>query len=119
MRRYLLLPLLGLSSCLLFIGGQAAVPCDPNNFTIRCDGNSLVTCQQNFEISTSCGASLCSADRQVCGFCGDGNTDPGEACDDGNQVNGDGCDNNCTLPACGNGEVDPGELCYVVPSAFP
>jgi cysteine-rich repeat protein len=42
------------------------------------------------------------------GFCGDGNTDPGEECDDGGTVNGDGCSSNCVTEFCGDGVTQTG-----------
>jgi cysteine-rich repeat protein len=45
-------------------------------------------------------------------FCGDGNTDPGEACDEGPANADEGtCTTQCQLPACGDGFVQAGEAC--------
>src|SRR5688500_15123166 len=47
----------------------------------------------------------------MCGACGNGALDAGEACDDGNRDGGDGCSASCDDEACGNGVVDVGEQC--------
>lgn len=47
----------------------------------------------------------------VCGNCGDGVVDVGEACDDGNRDDGDGCSARCLLERCGDGVLQDGEAC--------
>ena len=57
-----------------------------------------------------CDDEACAFDS-VCGGCGDGAVDVGEACDDGNVDDGDGCSARCLLEHCGDGVLDPGEAC--------
>ncbi|MEE2755255.1 MAG: DUF4215 domain-containing protein [Myxococcota bacterium] len=48
----------------------------------------------------------------LCGRCGNGQVDPGEACDDGNVDPHDACQNQCTVPRCGDGIIREGtEAC--------
>src|SRR4051812_4237879 len=83
MKKLAILLGLALGSCSLLVDGVGPDQCSPNSAS-RCDGNTLVTCDQGFEIRTTCGDSLCSAEGAgSCGRCGDGGVDPGEACDDG------------------------------------
>ncbi len=57
-----------------------------------------------------CADEGCAFDA-VCGGCGDGVVDVGEACDDGNVTDGDGCSARCLLEGCGDGILGDGEVC--------
>jgi cysteine-rich repeat protein len=122
------------------VGDDAACPGDCNAQTCECGatppapvcGNQVVEAGEQCESDLDCAPCLTTAPGSrdclaraalpfglVCEgcqcaqapFCGDGNTDPGEACDDGNAINGDGCDDNCTVSACGNGVQAGTETC--------
>ena len=52
-----------------------------------------------------------SSAEPVCGNCGNGIVDLGEACDDGNLDQADTCRNSCQLNRCGDGLPGPNEDC--------
>ena len=125
----LLLFALSLSACLMPSGSPAPSepagdgtlrvgdPCDVGTFYAQCSAdvntpNTLITCEEGVLVFWACGPdNVCNAQAADCGYCGNGELDPGEQCDDVNTVNGDGCDNNCTASRCGNGAVGGEEEC--------
>ncbi len=92
----------------VYLPARATV--DTSAAQIRVESNSAAAPSYLIRVNgTPC---VRRADGDLCGDCGNGQTDLGEACDDGNLDDQDSCTNACTAARCGDGIVQrDAELC--------